>query len=111
MLSESELNLGPVLNVDFRSSRESSRFSYAQWSLLGPELSDIEVLEDQDLCVKLVERTLVSKNEFNLKNYESALRHQYIIARFGRFPHRNKILGRISTKEEIEFLKEPNSSF
>ena len=70
-----------------------------------------EVLEDQDLCVKLVERTLVSENEFNLKNYESALRHQYIIARFGRFPHRNKILGRISTKEEIEFLKEPNSSF
>jgi uncharacterized protein (DUF924 family) len=34
-----------------------------------------------------------------------------VIARFGRFPHRNRILGRISTVEEIEFLKQPGSSF
>ncbi len=40
-----------------------------------------------------------------------ALRHYEIIARFGRFPHRNAILGRESTPEEIEFLKQPNSSF
>lgn len=40
-----------------------------------------------------------------------AIRHQQIIARFGRFPHRNRILGRESTPEEIEFLKQPNSSF
>ena len=70
-----------------------------------------EVLKDQDLCVTLVERTLVSGDEFNLKNYDSALRHQYIIARFGRFPHRNEVLGRISTPEELNFLQEPNSSF
>jgi uncharacterized protein (DUF924 family) len=37
--------------------------------------------------------------------------HQAIIQRFGRYPHRNKILGRTSTAEEIAFLKEPNSSF
>jgi uncharacterized protein (DUF924 family) len=38
-------------------------------------------------------------------------RHKYIVDRFGRFPHRNSALGRTSTPEEIEFLKEPNSSF
>lgn len=37
--------------------------------------------------------------------------HKNIIDRFGRYPHRNEILGRESTKEEIEFLKTPNSSF
>ena len=40
-----------------------------------------------------------------------AERHQAIVDRFGRFPHRNAILGRRSTAEEIEFLKQPGSSF
>ena len=37
--------------------------------------------------------------------------HQAVIARFGRFPHRNAILGRVSTPEELEFLRQPGSSF
>ena len=37
--------------------------------------------------------------------------HKAIIDRFGRFPHRNAVLGRTSTPEEIEFLKGPDSSF
>lgn len=45
------------------------------------------------------------------ENFDYALRHKEIIDRFGRFPHRNHILGRISTPEEIEFLKQKNSSF
>jgi len=40
-----------------------------------------------------------------------AVRHRDIIARFGRFPHRNKILGRESTADELAFLAEPGSSF
>ena len=40
-----------------------------------------------------------------------ARKHADIIARFGRFPHRNAVLGRESTPEEIEFLKQPGSSF
>lgn len=44
-------------------------------------------------------------------NLDFELRHQAIITRFGRYPHRNKILGRESTPDEIEFLKEPGSSF
>jgi len=40
-----------------------------------------------------------------------AARHEAIIEQFGRYPHRNGILGRASTPEETEFLKEPGSSF
>lgn len=42
-------------------------------------------------------------------NYEH--KHQAIIERFGRFPHRNAILGRVSTPEEEAFLQQPGSSF
>ncbi len=42
---------------------------------------------------------------------EWAVKHRDIVARFGRFPHRNAVLGRPSTAEEIEFLKQPGSSF
>lgn len=44
-------------------------------------------------------------------NYQFELRHKAIIDRFGRYPHRNAILGRESTQEELAFLKEPGSSF
>jgi uncharacterized protein (DUF924 family) len=44
-------------------------------------------------------------------NIDYAVQHRDVIARFGRFPHRNGILGRESTEEEIEFLKQPGSSF
>lgn len=44
-------------------------------------------------------------------NLEFEIRHKEIIDRFGRYPHRNAILGRESTEEELEFLKQPESSF
>ncbi|MGB7540476.1 MAG: DUF924 family protein [Burkholderiales bacterium] len=44
-------------------------------------------------------------------NTEYARRHFDIIVRFGRFPHRNAILGRESTPEELKFLQQPDSSF
>ncbi|MGF6871281.1 DUF924 family protein [Paraburkholderia sp. MM5477-R1] len=43
--------------------------------------------------------------------YQYALRHAKVIERFGRFPHRNGLLGRESSDEEIAFLREPGSSF
>lgn len=45
------------------------------------------------------------------ENLDFERRHKAIIDRFGRYPHRNAILGRESTPEEIEFLKQPGSSF
>jgi len=44
-------------------------------------------------------------------NYDSELRHKAIIDRFGRYPHRNAMLGRQSTEEELAFLAQPGSSF
>jgi len=44
-------------------------------------------------------------------NYEFELKHKAIIDRFGRYPHRNDTLGRVSSPEEIEFLKQPGASF
>jgi len=44
-------------------------------------------------------------------NLDFELKHKAIIERFGRYPHRNAILGRESTPEEVEFLKQPGSSF
>ena len=44
-------------------------------------------------------------------NYEYELKHKVIIEKFGRYPHRNKLLNRESTQQEIEFLQQPGSSF
>jgi uncharacterized protein (DUF924 family) len=44
-------------------------------------------------------------------NLRYAVAHRDIVARFGRFPHRNAVLGRPSTPEELEFLRQPGSSF
>lgn len=47
----------------------------------------------------------------NANNLDFELKHKAIIDRFGRYPHRNLILGRSSTEEELAFLQQPNSSF
>jgi uncharacterized protein (DUF924 family) len=49
--------------------------------------------------------------DHDANNLEYERRHKAIVDRFGRFPHRNAVLGRESTPEEIEFLKTPGSSF
>ena len=58
-----------------------------------------------EFALKLFQRL---GNEINL-SFEK--KHKLIIDRFGRYPHRNAILGRSSTAEELEFLTQPNSSF
>jgi uncharacterized protein (DUF924 family) len=45
------------------------------------------------------------------RNLEFELKHKAIIDRFGRYPHRNAVLGRKSTEEELDFLQQPDSSF
>jgi uncharacterized protein (DUF924 family) len=59
----------------------------------------------QERCVAL----MATLHDPELTKWAEA--HKVIIDRFGRFPHRNSILGRPSTAEEIAFLKEPGSSF
>ena len=64
-----------------------------------------EALADQERCVALF-RAL---GDAELLKWAEL--HADIIRRFGRFPHRNAALGRSSTAEEVEFLKQPGSSF
>jgi uncharacterized protein (DUF924 family) len=61
--------------------------------------------EDQALAVKLIAQ--LGNDEWT----RYALAHKAIIDRFGRFPHRNAVLGRTSSAEELELLKDPMGSF
>jgi uncharacterized protein (DUF924 family) len=68
-----------------------------------------ETLEDQLLCCELM-RPLEAFEETH-DAYRYAERHHAIVARFGRFPHRNAPLGRPSTAAEVEFLAQPGAGF
>ena len=64
-----------------------------------------EDLADQDLCVSLFE---AHGDEMYL---DYAVRHRDVIAEYGRFPHRNAFLGRVSTHHEEAYLAEPGAGF
>ena len=78
-------------------------------------LEHSESIADQDEAVRLFEQLKANVPNDAQDTFHGfldfAVRHRDIIARFGRFPHRNALLGRTSTPEEIEFLKQPGSSF
>ena len=69
-----------------------------------------EDLAMQDEALRLFGR-LASDAPVQASLLDWAQRHHAIVARFGRFPHRDAILGRASSAEEIEFLKQPGSAF
>jgi len=78
-------------------------------------LEHSENLAHQQRCVELTTALAKQVPEAWRKSFESfagfAEKHRVIIERFGRFPHRNAILDRPSTDEELEFLQQPGSSF
>jgi uncharacterized protein (DUF924 family) len=82
--------------MDKELAAEQQRFLYMPFM-------HSENLKDQDISVALFAKDKMS--------YNYAVRHREIIQKFGRFPHRNNLLGRKSTKEEIDFLETPDSSF
>ena len=69
-----------------------------------------ENLADQDISVRLFE-TLRGRYDSADLAIDYAERHRDVIRRFGRFPHRNAILGRESTPEELAYLAESDSGF
>jgi uncharacterized protein (DUF924 family) len=73
-------------------------------------LEHSEALHHQDQCVARFEQLVETAPDLQ-HGLDYAHRHRDIIARFGRFPHRNAILGRSSTPAEIEFLQQPGSRF
>jgi uncharacterized protein (DUF924 family) len=78
-------------------------------------LEHSESLEHQDRCVALMQALRDGASADERPTFagfaDYADKHREIIRRFGRFPHRNAILGRASTAEEIAFLLTPGSSF
>jgi uncharacterized protein (DUF924 family) len=68
-----------------------------------------EDMADQDFAVEGMRALEAFEPTRGLTEW--AERHRVIIRRFGRFPHRNAVLGRASTPEETEFLKQPGSGF
>jgi uncharacterized protein (DUF924 family) len=79
-----------------------------RWFIYCP-FEHSENLEDQNHSVALFQQLSDDPDSADAINY--ALRHREVILRFGRFPHRNEILERVSTPEELEFLQQPGSSF
>jgi uncharacterized protein (DUF924 family) len=69
-----------------------------------------EGLAMQDEAIRLFTK-LVSEAPELADMLDYAHRHREVIERFGRFPHRNEILGRQSTAEEIAFIQRPGSGF
>lgn len=78
-------------------------------------LEHSESLAQQVRCVTLFEtlkNNVALENRMLFSDYlDFAQRHKAIIEQFGRFPHRNAVLGRQSTPEETQFLKQPGSAF
>ena len=63
------------------------------------------MMHSEDIAIQ--DQSLLLFKDFTSERiYEYAIKHRDIIQKFGRFPHRNQIFGRISTEEEIEFLKQ-----
>lgn len=100
-------------------AREATRHALAQGfdRVLKPverqfiylPLEHSESLIDQEQCLQLMQQLSAFDETSDLHVWSE--KHLVIIRRFDRFPHRNAALGRPSTAEEIEFLKQPGSGF
>ncbi len=86
-------------------------FTGAQRHLFYMPLMHSEYLDDQFMCEACFLRSVKDGTPNAADNLKYATKHRVIIERFSRFPHRNKILNRTSSADEIEFLKGPGSSF
>ncbi len=87
---------------------DASLDRYERWFLYMPfEHSEDPAVQERSLALfgELAQQT------GERSQFEWAEKHAEIIRRFGRYPHRNAILGRASTPEEIEFLNQPGSRF
>ncbi len=93
------------------AGRDKNLTPWQRWFAYLP-FEHSEAVVEQERSVALF--TALAR-EMQVDAFDSALdyakRHRDVIARFGRFPHRNAILGRVATAEEIDFLEQPGSSF
>jgi uncharacterized protein (DUF924 family) len=97
-LARAIAKLAVALGLDHRISAERRIFLYLPFE-------HSEAIADQYRSVELI--SSIGDEEYT----RFAQAHCDVVARFGRFPHRNAILGRASSDEEIAFLEQPGSSF
>lgn len=97
--------LALALSQEAISSGADMALSPIERSFLYMPFMHSESMKIHEIAVELFRGNSIAGN----LDYE--LKHKAIIERFGRYPHRNAILGRESTQEEIEFLKQPGSGF
>lgn len=98
-----------VAKVALDSGLEQQLPPVARWFFYLP-LEHSEALADQDESIRRFE-SLPPDSPDRASVVDYAEKHRAIIARFGRFPHRNAALGRPSTADELQFLAQPGSSF
>ena len=101
--SGDDMALALSLRCVDRGYLDTAQSSYCKFMLMP--MMHCEILEIQNASLPLF------KQFTEKQTYRYAAQHRDIIAKFGRFPHRNEILGRPSTVEEEIFLTEPGSSF
>lgn len=101
--SGDEMALALSLRCVDRKYLDKATISHCQFMLMP--MMHSEVLEIQEASLPLF------KKYTEKRSYSYAVQHRDIIARFGRFPHRNEALGRPTTDEEKIFLKKPRSAF
>ncbi|VEP14975.1 conserved hypothetical protein [Hyella patelloides LEGE 07179] len=97
-----------IANYALEKNYDRQLLPVQRWFIYLP-VEHSEDLADQKKSVKFFSSL---KEDYHSKStIDYAQKHLAIIQRFGRFPHRNEILDRKSTSEEIEFLKQPGSRF
>jgi len=104
-LSFAQDPLALALAQEAISTRADKALSPAERSFLYMPFMHSESLKMHEVAMDLF------RNNGIQSSLDFEIRHKQIIESFGRYPHRNNILGRESTAEEIEFLKQPGSGF
>lgn len=104
-----------TLSLDALAAGEDRQLAPIERVFLYLPLEHAESLAMQDRSVALYEAMAneAAGDERALFDgfLDYAIKHRDVVARFGRFPHRNALLGRPSTVDELEFLKQPGSRF
>lgn len=102
--------------VDGLERGDDAKLHHEQRAFLYMPLMHSELMADQERCIELFTALRDdAPDEASRSAADNGLKfakmHRDIIARFGRFPHRNAVTGRTSTAAEIDFLRQPGSSF
>jgi uncharacterized protein (DUF924 family) len=104
-----------ALSLDALAAKEDRLLTPIERVFLYLPLEHAESVTMQEQSVALYEQLALEATADERALFDDFLnyarQHRDVVARFGRFPHRNAILGRPSTADELEFLKQPGSRF